>query len=201
MTENNDPSVTPQAPDGAERPHAGRVIAVVTAGLVFLALSLVGPFTGTANDRYAELQIRMRFFLGFALLGPPLLAAFLDHEPKLRRWAGYVLAAAIALFTPIDPGTLIACVILAVAASYAIPALREKVAARARPLAHSVSCVFRSVTTRVMASVQALLSCGSSRMPASPSTSGIDAAREAMTGRPHAIASTIGRPNPSYREG
>ena len=38
---------------------------------------------------------------------------------------------------------------------------------------------------------------GSSRMPASPSTSGIDAARDAITGVPLAIASSTGRPNPS----
>ncbi len=44
-------------------------------------------------------------------------------------------------------------------------------------------------------------SSGSNRTAASPHTSGSEPAAAAATGQPHAIASTGGRPNPSYRLG
>ena len=51
------------------------------------------------------------------------------------------------------------------------------------------------------ASAQAAVSSGSMSMPASPTTSGMAAARDAITGVPLAIASSSGSPNPSYSDG
>lgn len=128
-------------PSQRQSPVASRTFAVLAAGGVFAALSLLGPFTGTVNDPDAALHIRMRFFLGFALLGPPLLAAFLDREPKLRSWGSCGLAAALSLLTPLDPLTSIACAALGVATSYASPLLDDKVGERLRRLAAPIGCV------------------------------------------------------------
>src|SRR2546426_1616924 len=73
--------------------------------------------------------------------------------------------------------------------------------ARARPRDRNCARRSSSLSTPTIASVQAFTSSGSSRIPASPTTSGMDAARDAITGVPHAIASSTGRPNPSYNDG
>jgi hypothetical protein len=43
-----------------------------------------GPFSGTPNSRYANVQVRLRFFLAFAAFGLPLAAAWLDRFAPLR---------------------------------------------------------------------------------------------------------------------
>src|ERR1035437_6475945 len=59
----------------------------------------------------------------------------------------------------------------------------------------------RESSRRATAAVMASMSSGSTSAAARPATSGIDVVLEATTGAPLAIASSIGRPNPSYLDG
>lgn len=56
---------------------------VATLGLTSLFLVVFGPFSGTANSADAPLQIRLRFFLGFALLGIVLATYWLSRIPRV----------------------------------------------------------------------------------------------------------------------
>lgn len=126
-------------PSRRSAPHTVPTIIIAFVGMLCLVIAVTGPFSGTANDRYADLQIRLRFFLPFALFGPPLLAA-LEREPKLRGLSTYALAAAIALLSSIGLVTLAVCVPLGIAAAIAVPKLLER-GPRLRSLLAPASCV------------------------------------------------------------
>ena len=57
------------------------------------------------------------------------------------------------------------------------------------------------IRTLYIASAIFSILCGSIKIPASHTTSGIEVALEATTGQPHAIASKGGSPKPSKNEG
>ena len=75
---------------------------------------------------------------------------------------------------------------------------REARGVRAGPPASSSAA--RASASRTPAAI-ASGSSGSKSTAASPQTSGSEPARDAATGQPHAIASSGGRPKPSYRLG
>src|SRR5262249_61817765 len=78
---------------------------------------------------------------------------------------------------------------------------QENLAARSRPLSDISWRSLPSRKTRCAACSQASSASGGIKWAASPATSGSEAAFDASTGHPDAIASRTGRPNPSYREG
>src|SRR5918911_1515501 len=73
--------------------------------------------------------------------------------------------------------------------------------ARTRPLRRIPSRIPVFPRTDSMAIAMAGTSSGFTSIEASPATSGIELVCAAMTGTPHAMASKMGRPKPSYREG
>ena len=89
-------------------------------------------------------------------------------------------------------------------ASIRLPAeLHERLPRRARcspsPIISSRSDRF--VSKRWVCEMSASTSYGSTNRAASPATSGIEKAVDVMTGQPEAIASTIGMPKPSWKDG
>jgi hypothetical protein len=79
------------------------MVLVWLAGVAMLALPALGPFSGSTNSPRPELFVRLRFFVGFALLGLPLLSGVVDRLPYARPWASYALAGALAWMAPIAP--------------------------------------------------------------------------------------------------
>src|SRR4051812_38640236 len=69
------------------------------------------------------------------------------------------------------------------------------------PAARRLSRRAGSVATRMMAEAIDTTSTGSKNSAASPQTSGMDAASDAMTGQPQCMASRGGMPKPSYVDG
>ncbi|MFI5307325.1 MAG: hypothetical protein ACHQ53_08235 [Polyangiales bacterium] len=75
-------------------PVAIRVLLLLVAGLLALAIAMTGPFSGTANARGAHLQVRLRFLLLLPLFGLPLLAFWIGRTGRLRPLL--VIAGAVA---------------------------------------------------------------------------------------------------------
>ncbi len=78
---------------------------------------------------------------------------------------------------------------------------QEKRRARSRPRSPSSRAYEGPSRSRRRPSAMSALSSTFARMAASPATSTCDELLPARTGAPQSIASRIGRPNPSYREG
>ena len=74
-------------------------------------------------------------------------------------------------------------------------------AARIKPWARRLTRRPAELSTCSIASARSSGLYGSKYFTASPPTSGSEAAREQMTGVPHAIASRTGKPNPSIFDG
>src|SRR5690606_11352376 len=78
---------------------------------------------------------------------------------------------------------------------------QENSRARASPRSRSSARSVASPMSRSIAAASASTSRGSTSSAASPATSGSDDVSDVITGAPQAMASSTGRPKPSYSEG
>ena len=116
-------------PGAWKDPVGRRRLLLCIGGLLMLAVIVAGPFSGTANAKFAKLQIRLRFSLPVVLLGIPMLIHWLEQARPLRVGLSVAVAAAAVIVAGAPVGLVAMATAVGLALGLAAPQVRERVPA------------------------------------------------------------------------